>query len=200
MKRKKGFTLIELLAVIVLLGLLMAIAIPSALKLSAKVKGKAYQTKIDLIEQAAANYGQSNLSFVKRGTDPNNTNNHYTCKMTYTGDNITKVDYQRRTAGYSETAVLANNEYWCMRVFVEDLVKSNNLDYDEKGTCGDHCTAANKPYYDNVVINPSTNYIINKCYVYVYYKYNRVYTVFDDDTCNIKSETPNVGHEYRQIS
>lgn len=32
MKNKKGFTLIELLAVIVILGLLMAIAIPSVTK------------------------------------------------------------------------------------------------------------------------------------------------------------------------
>ena len=46
MKNKKGFTLIELLAVIVILGLLMAIAIPSVTKYITESRKKTLTTTI----------------------------------------------------------------------------------------------------------------------------------------------------------
>lgn len=198
MKKKNGFTLVELLAVIILIGLLMALVIPSALKLSSKVKERAYATKIDLIEAAAKSYGQSNIGFIKKGTDPNNTDRHYTCKFTYnTDDTIKSIAYTLKT--YSETTPLSENEYWCVRRTVADLVGAGDLDYDEKGKCAGNCNAAEKTNYDNIVINPKTNFIINKCFTYVYYKYNRVYVAFDEATCSKQTDIVSEGHEYRPL-
>jgi len=64
MKIKKGFTLVELLVVIVLVGLLVAIAVPAGLTVSKKVKQKMLENKIELIESGAIAYGQSNKSLL----------------------------------------------------------------------------------------------------------------------------------------
>ena len=53
MNNKKGFTLVELLAVIVILGVLTAIAVPSVLGISKKIKTDVYDSKIKTIEVAA---------------------------------------------------------------------------------------------------------------------------------------------------
>ena len=49
MNNKKGFTLVELLAVIVILGVLTAIAVPSVLEISKKIKN--YITNRDFLEE-----------------------------------------------------------------------------------------------------------------------------------------------------
>lgn len=193
--KKNGFTLVELLAVIVILGLLIAIAVPSALKLSNKVKEKSYSTKIDLIEQAAMNFGQSNLSLIKKGASLVDTSKSFTCKMTYDGDNITDIVYSNKA--YNPTATLAENEFWCTKVLLEDLVDANDLDWDEEGVCPE---CSDQKNYNNVIVNPATNYIMNKCVVYVYYKYNRVYAVFDKKKCDIKGDTPIEGNSYRRVN
>lgn len=199
--KKNGFTLVELLAVIVLLTLLMAIAVPSAFKLNSKVKGKAYITKIDLIEQAANNYGQSNISLIRTGTSADNASEHHLCTFEYKDEKISSVYYEQRP--YSETLNLTNTankkQYWCTKVTADRLVGTNNLDWDEKNQCDGKCTDANKVYYDNIIVNPSTGYIINKCDIYVYYRNSRVYSYFDINTCNKGTDSPTVGHEYRPL-
>ncbi len=55
---KKGFTLIELLAVIVLLGILSSIAIPSIIGVVKNQKEKTYESKINSLESAAKLYLQ----------------------------------------------------------------------------------------------------------------------------------------------
>ncbi|MBO5375413.1 MAG: prepilin-type N-terminal cleavage/methylation domain-containing protein, partial [Bacilli bacterium] len=47
MKNKKGFTLIELLAVIIILGVLMIIAIPSVTEYIQTARKKAYVSILD---------------------------------------------------------------------------------------------------------------------------------------------------------
>ncbi len=62
MKNKKGFTLVELLAVIVLLGVLIAIAVPSVLGISKSIKKKMYEAKVKTIEVAAEAWADDNKS------------------------------------------------------------------------------------------------------------------------------------------
>ena len=155
------------------------------------------QTKIDLIEQAAMNYGQSNLSLIKKGASITDSSKSFICKMTYDGEDITNIVYSAREGGYSPTAELGNNTYWCTKVLLEDLVDSNELDWDEEGVCPD---CEDKKLYNNIIVNPATNYIMNKCIVYVYYKYNRVYAVFDRTTCDKKSDIAVDGRQYRRAN
>lgn len=54
---KKGFTFVELLAVIVLIGLVIGISVPTIRYADRKFHQKAYNTKIELIKHAAENYG-----------------------------------------------------------------------------------------------------------------------------------------------
>ena len=64
-KNKKGFTLVELLVVIVLIGLLVVIAVPSGLTISKKIKRNMMDKKIELIESGAIVWGQNNNGKVK---------------------------------------------------------------------------------------------------------------------------------------
>lgn len=59
-ENRKGFTLVEILAVIVILAILIAVAVPSVLTLSSKMKGNMYCSKIETVEKAAQVYGQEN--------------------------------------------------------------------------------------------------------------------------------------------
>lgn len=70
---KKGFTLVELLAVIVILAIIITIAVPSTIAVSNKIKKKMYNTKVDMIMDAAKMYGQDNSSKVNSDEDSCNT-------------------------------------------------------------------------------------------------------------------------------
>ena len=61
---KKGFTLTELLAVIVILGVLLTIAVPSVLYINDLLKDNMYDKKLKFIEQAAQLYGQDNADYI----------------------------------------------------------------------------------------------------------------------------------------
>lgn len=204
--RKNGFTLVELLAVIVLLAILMVIAIPNAFKLAGNVKNQAYNTKIELIEKAAQEFGQSNLPLVRQGTSLTNSSQHTTCTFNFNNKkDIESVSVALKN--YSESATLLNQEkrkeYWCTRVSLSDLVKYNNLSWDEENKCnGSKCPSGQEVYYNNVIVNPNSNYIMNNCVVYVYYRNNRVYAYFDKNECDNKKETPNSNNfnEYRPLN
>ena len=64
MKNKQGFTLIELLAVIVVLSIIVGIAIPTVLAVSKRIKKNMFCKKIQMIEEAAVNYGQDNYPLI----------------------------------------------------------------------------------------------------------------------------------------
>lgn len=65
--KKNAFTLVELLVTIVLIGLLIVIAVPSSIAISNKIKEKILDSKIELIQSAAIEWGQNNKSKIPIG-------------------------------------------------------------------------------------------------------------------------------------
>ena len=58
MKNKKGFTLVELMAVIVILAIVIAIAIPTYNKIKSIIDIKNYENKKELIKIAATKFAE----------------------------------------------------------------------------------------------------------------------------------------------
>lgn len=68
MKNKKGFTLVELMAVIVVLAIVIAIAVPTYGKIKRSIDRKNYENKVSLIKVAAAKFAEDTnitATFVK---------------------------------------------------------------------------------------------------------------------------------------
>ena len=64
----KGFTLVELLAVIIILGLLLVIAIPSYISIYSGIKRDTLENKISEIESSALSYGSTIKDEVKNSS------------------------------------------------------------------------------------------------------------------------------------
>ncbi len=60
MKNKKGFTITEILLVIVTIGIILSVAIPTAILISKSIKERAYDSKMNSILRAAELYGKNN--------------------------------------------------------------------------------------------------------------------------------------------
>ena len=59
---KKGFTLVELLSVLIIMGIIMTLAVPSVFKISKNMKVRYFCEKINDIEKAALQYAQDNYN------------------------------------------------------------------------------------------------------------------------------------------
>ena len=57
MKNKNGFTLIEIIAVVVILAVIITLSVPAVMQISKRTKQKMYESKIDIILNAAKLYG-----------------------------------------------------------------------------------------------------------------------------------------------
>ena len=60
MKNKKGFTLPELLVVIIIIGIISVIAIPSIILINKNINKRLYNSKVDMIVSAAELYASDN--------------------------------------------------------------------------------------------------------------------------------------------
>ena len=184
--KNKGFTLVEVLAVIVVIGLLMVLTIPNIMKMSRSTKEKAYLTKIDLIETSARQYA-SNQSVLRE------------LKASSKCYKLTEDDKTGEVSAITEGTLGETDCYPGLVFTVEDLVQAHELNWDKENEC---VGCPNESYFNNVVINPRNNNIINKCYIYVYYKYNNPYAYFDRNTCdNAKNNISEVnGNEYNPVT
>ena len=183
-----------------LIGLLMVITVPNIIKVSKNTKEQAYKTKIDIIESAARDFGESNKNAIIQGKNPlKNDNNHSLVVLddidTRTGE-VKRISFQENVALASDENYGTDNKtYRGIRVTLKELSDNGVLSYDNTNNC--ETCGADKEYYNKILIDPTNNYIINECYVYIYYKYTRVYASFDRTTCDMKEANyNNLGREY----
>ena len=197
--KKNGFTLIEVLAVIVIISLLMVLTIPNVFKVANNTKQQAYKTKIELLEAAAKQFGLNNRAFVMKGSNPlNNVNNGIVTLTVDNRDNVTGASLSTKVYNAQENLNSeTTHQYRGIQIAVKDLIGTNDIKWDYENQC---VGCQNEEYYNNTVVDPTNNYIINGCYIYVYYKYSTVYTYFDRNTCDQRTAQPGYnGKEYSPL-
>lgn len=102
---RKGFTLVELLAVIVILALLIAIAVPSVTKMSRKIQTNMFCDKVKDIEKAAELWGSDNEDLI------------------YASKEVTVYNYDKQENTTYEHAKL---------ITIRELAKKGYQKYDDK--------------------------------------------------------------------
>ena len=180
MKNNRGFTLVEIISVIVLLGIVVGITVPSVMTASTNVKKKTLQTKVDNIEEAAVLYGQ-------------NHRENFTVTCNSTGQPCEKVvtgECKCYGKQYKDTSSPPNTKT-VTTITVSKLInpsialvdgnyKEIDVDTTEKGYIK----------YDDG-INDIKNSVDDSqslldCKIQIYKKYGKIYAVYDKDTNKTK--------------
>ena len=179
MKNNKGFTLVEIISVIVLLGIVVGITVPSVMTASTNVKKKTLQTKDDNIEEAAVLYGQ-------------NHRENFTVTCNSTGQPCAGVTGECKCYGkqYKDTSSPPNTKT-VTTITVSKLINPSIALVDSNYTEIDVDTTE-KSYikYDDG-INDIKNSVddsqtILDCKIQIYKKYGKIYAVYDKDTNKTK--------------
>ena len=165
--KKNGFTLVELIAVIVILGLLIAFAVPSVLTISEKMKADMFCTKIENIEDAANLYGDDKFNDLKSINE----------------EGIT-VD-MLESASESELNGYIDDKY-VLKVTLTELIRNNKLTPDnDDSSCGVVIEDEKIP----CIVDPRDEKVgLDDTYVLIFKRNNRIYSRYqyneaDKDLC-----------------
>ena len=191
--------LMKIAYTLLIIGILIifAIAVPYSIITKNSNKELSYKNKINNIETAAKKYGNDNKSLIIKGlTTLNDSPSTIIINSTKTNGAIDTFIFNINKK-YKADEKLNNNEYRANRITLKELAELGYLEYDKTNNCS-NCTEENKLYFNNIIINPKDNNVMNSCYVYIYYKDSNVFAHFDDITCNKVTEKPNLdGQEYK---
>ena len=158
---------------------------------------EAHDKKVSMIESKAIEYGNKHRDLIIKGISTFNDNPSTITINSYGENNSINTFTYNTNKKYKADEKLSLNEYRATKIKVKDLAQDEYLTYDKTDTCMD-CTSDNKEYFNNVIINPINNNVINECYVYIYYKDNEVKAYFDKKTCDNTSDKPTLeGREYK---
>lgn len=167
--KSKGFTLIELLAVIVIIGVLVGVAIPSVIAISKKIKTNMFCTKIQEIEKSAELYGEDNINLFKSsctvsgGTYPCLKINNVNPKIS----NLLSLDY------------LTSDDLRCIK---------NNTGISAQNSTT--CINSGGTWTIGKIVDPrDKKSSMNNVEIIIYKKYNRVYAKIEKDQNNVNMST-----------
>lgn len=104
--KKKGFTLVELLAVIAILGILALLITPAVLTIRKNVLLNTLESKINIIDTAACDFGQDNITDIPK-----------TVSSTF-----------RRSQNGATSRITSD----CRKVYVQNLIAGGYLKPDKK--------------------------------------------------------------------
>ena len=141
MKTKKGFTLIEMIVVIILIGLIVVVAIPSVIKLMTAQTNEKYETHRKLVKEALDLY-----TIRYKGTFDN-----YPSATTY------RINYDVLV----NEDLIVEDGVECRGYIDLTKKKSNSYTYEYYLKCSEDFDDPNKtPFVDDFGTEPACN---NKC-------------------------------------
>lgn len=161
MNNKKGFTLVELLAVIVILGVLTAIAVPSVLGISKKIKTDMYESKKKTVEVALELWADDNKSSC--------INNIDNLKI----QNLIEANYLKADDKNNSSFTNPSNGQNLYETSVKEVLEDNNLT--------SYCKVTKSSAIDSLLVTSSVGYrpikrIQENKYTWQQHNYNQTWS------------------------